>query len=115
MLVLFVHAAELYLMRLDNCRASLLLANLPTHPASLPVRLLTAVERLLSALSRPTLMDRSLAYGYGCRYLPHWVPFNPIDPAPARHTSAAFRLQNSRSSNGLEQAGRAAVSHIPAA
>jgi hypothetical protein len=33
-------------------------------------------------------MDRSLAYGYGCRYLPHWVPFNPIDPAPARHTSA---------------------------
>ena len=75
-------------MRLDNRRASLLLANLPTHPASLPVRLLTAVERLLSALSRPTLTDRSLAYGYGCRYLPRWVPVNPVDPAPARHTSA---------------------------
>ena len=91
MLILFVHAAGLYRMRLDNRRASLLLANLPTHPASLPVRLVTAVERLLSALSRPTLTDRSLAYGYGCRDLPRWVPFNPIDPAPARHTGALRR------------------------
>jgi hypothetical protein len=88
-LVLSVHAAGLYLMRLDSRRASLFLANSPTHPASLPVRI-PAVERLLSALSRPTLTDRSLAYGYGCRYLPRWVPFNPIDPAPARHTSADF-------------------------
>jgi hypothetical protein len=41
----------------------------------------TAVERLLSALSRPALTVRSLTYGYGCRYFLPVGSFHPNKPS----------------------------------
>ena len=82
------HAAEFYLMQLDDLRALLLLASSPLHPASLLV-CVPAAKSSLPVLSAYSLRI-SLTFSYGWRHRPRRAPFIPIVSLPAKHTSAAF-------------------------
>ena len=84
-LILSPRALRLYLVRRDDLWASLLLASLPPHPASLPVRVPTVESLSSAAFGLASRLHLAVDYGYRPQF--RQAPFILIESAHAGHTS----------------------------
>ena len=87
---LFPRAARLYLMRLDDLRASLFVASLPPAPG-LTASSCSCGREFATRLFRLRLAVTPCVYG--CRHRPRLAPFIHLDSAHAGHSTRAYQAR----------------------